>query len=260
MLVSGRVAVVSGVGPGMGRDIALTLARHGADVVLAARRTRTMQEVAGEVTALGRRASCVAADVTDEGACARVAARALDEFGRIDILVNNAFAEEDWSAPFEGFSSSRWRPAFEVNLFGTLNMTRAVVEVMKAQRAGSIVMISSLSIREVNPVLGGYCASKGALTTATHVLAKELAPYNIRVNQVAPGHIWGRSLARYFEFLASRRGISPEEVYEEVAAGNALGRIPTSEEIARVVLFFASDRSSAITGQTLDVNCGRTSH
>lgn len=251
---------MSGVGPGMGRDIALTLARHGADVVLAARRTATMERVAEEVTASGRRAVCVVADVTDEDACARVAATAADAFGRIDVLVNNAFSEEDWSQPFEGFSSARWRPSFEVNLFGTLNMTKAVVEVMKAQRAGSIVMISTLSIRNVNPVLGGYCASKGALTTATHVLAKELGPYNIRVNQVAPGHIWGESLARYFEFLAARRGISPQEVYDEIAAGNALGRIPTSEEISRVVLFFASDLSRAITGQTLDVNCGRTSH
>lgn len=244
----------------MGRDISLTFARHGADLVLAARRTTTMEEVAREVASLGRRAICVPTDVTDEGACRRVADAGVESFGHLDVLVNNAFSEEDWSQPFEGFSSARWRPSFEVNLFGTLNMTRAVVDVMKGQRSGSVVMISTLSIRNVNPVLGGYCASKGALTTATHVLAKELGPHGIRVNQVAPGHIWGESLARYFRFLAERRGVTPDEIYDEIAAGNALGRIPTSEEISRVVLFFASDLSRAITGQTLDVNCGRTSH
>ncbi|MER3452223.1 MAG: short-chain dehydrogenase, partial [Acidimicrobiia bacterium] len=175
-------------------------------------------------------------------------------------LVNNAFTEDDWTAPFEGFSAARWRPAFEVNLFGTLEMTRAVVTHMKRQRSGSVVMISTLSIRNVNPVFGGYCASKGALTTATHVLAKELGPYGIRVNQVAPGHIWGESLRRYFAFLAERRGVTARQIHDEIAAQNALGRIPTSEEIARAVLFFASDMSRAITGQTLDVNCGRTSH
>lgn len=252
--------MVSGVGPGMGRDISLTLARHGADVVLAARRPARLESVAAEVGALGRKALCVPTDITDEDACRRLAAAAVDAFGRIDVLVNNAFSEEDWSRPFEGFSSARWRPAFEVNVFGTLNVTRAVVDVMKERRSGSIVMISTLSIRNVNPVLGGYCASKGALATATHVLAKELGPFGIRVNQVAPGHIWGESLARYFEFLAARRGVTPQQVHDEIAAGNALGRIPTSEEISRTVLFFASDLSGAITGQTLDVNCGRTSH
>jgi NAD(P)-dependent dehydrogenase (short-subunit alcohol dehydrogenase family) len=110
----------------------------------------------------------------------------------------------------------------------------------------------------VNPVLGGYAASKRSLTSAAQAMARELGPHAIRVNCVAPGHIWGRSLQHYFEFLAERRGITPQAVYDEIAATTALNHIATSEEIARVVLFFASDLSRVITGQTLDVNCGRT--
>jgi NAD(P)-dependent dehydrogenase (short-subunit alcohol dehydrogenase family) len=112
----------------------------------------------------------------------------------------------------------------------------------------------------VNPVLGGYAASKRALETAARVLAQELGPARIRVNSVAPGHIWGDSLRQYFAWLAQRKGVTPDDVYEDVASANALHHIATSEELSRAVLFFASDLSRVITGQTLDVNCGRTTH
>ena len=128
---------------------------------------------------------------------------------------------------------------------------------MKRTGRGSIVMITTLSIRMVNPVLGGYAASKRALTGAARMLAAELQTDGIRVNCVAPGHIWGEALARYFAWQAEQRDVTPQDVYDEIAAGNALNHIHTSEEVARVVLFFASDLSRAITGQTLDVSCGR---
>ena len=254
-MLDGRVAVVSGVGPGLGRDIALTLARAGADVVLAARRQDVIEKVAAEVEAEGRRAIAVPTDITIEAQCRRLAG-AVDRLGRLDVLVNSAFAEEDWSS-FDGFDPERWRPPFDVNLFGTLQLTQALLPAMKRTGRGSIVMITSLSIHMVNPVLGGYAASKRALTGAARALAHELEPDDIRVNCVAPGHIWGESLARYFGWQAEQRGVSPQDVYDEIAAGNALHHIHTSEEVARVVLFFASDLSRAISGQTLNVSCGR---
>jgi NAD(P)-dependent dehydrogenase (short-subunit alcohol dehydrogenase family) len=256
VLLEGRVAVVSGVGPGMGRDISLALAGAGADLVLGARTPSALEGVGEQVEALGRRARCVPTHITDPDQCRRLI-DAAGGLGGVDVLVNNAFAEEDWSR-FAGFDVERWRLPFEVNVFGTLQLSQAAVPRMKTGGGGSIIMITTLSIQMVNPVLGGYAASKRSLTSAAQAMARELGPHAIRVNCVAPGHIWGRSLQHYFEFLAERRGITPQAVYDEIAATTALNHIATSEEIARVVLFFASDLSRVITGQTLDVNCGRT--
>jgi NAD(P)-dependent dehydrogenase (short-subunit alcohol dehydrogenase family) len=261
-LLDGRVAVVSGVGPGMGRAIALELARAGADVVLAARRESSLTAVAGEVEALGRRAVGVPTDITDADSCRRLAATAAAELGRLDVLVNNAFTEEDWHDPFDGFDPERWRAPIDTNVFGTLTLCQACIPHLKTAAAdagaASIVMITTLSVQNPIPLLAGYAASKRALTTAAQVLACELGPARIRVNCVAPGHIRGRSLEEYFEWIAAQRGITPAEVADEIASMNPLHHLPTPEEIAPAVLFFASDLSKVVTGQTLDVNCGRT--
>ena len=259
MLLDGRVAIVSGIGPGMGRDISLTLAREGADLVLGARTEATLRAVAGELAATGRQVVTVPTDITDAAACRRLADAAAElGGGRVDVLVDNAFAEEDWRT-FTGFDLDRWRLPFEVNVFGTLQLTQAVVPHMKAG-GGSIVVVNTMSTRIVNPVLGGYAASKAALMTATQVMAKELGKHRIRANCVAPGHIWGQSLATYFEWLGQQRGVDARDVYDEIAGLTALRHIPTSEEISRTVLFFASDLSGVVTGQTLDVNAGRYMH
>jgi NAD(P)-dependent dehydrogenase (short-subunit alcohol dehydrogenase family) len=258
-LLRGRVAVVSGIGPGMGRALSLRLARSGADVVLAARTESKLLEVAAEVAELGRRALCVVTDIGDDEQCVELAARAESELGGVDILVNNAF-EEDPFISFEDGGPDVWRKVFDVNVFGTLQLTQAVIPAMKRRDGGAIVMISTLSTRLVNPLLGGYASSKRALMTAAQTLALELAPYGIRVNTVAPGHIRGPSLEWYFEKLAAERGCTPQEIYDEIAGMNCLNHIHTPEEVAGVVLFLASDRARAITGQTLDVNAGRYFH
>jgi NAD(P)-dependent dehydrogenase (short-subunit alcohol dehydrogenase family) len=261
-LLEGRAAMVSGVGPGMGRAIALELARAGADVVLAARRDASMAPVAAEVRALGRAAVCVPTDVRDPEACRRLAEAAAAELGRIDVLVNNAFAEEDWHEPFDGFDPRRWRTPVDVNVFGTLTLTQACVpHLLRAARelgSASIVMITTLSVRNPVPLLAGYAASKRALTTAAQVLARELGPAKVRVNCVAPGHIRGKSLDEYFEWIGAQRGIDADDVADEIAAMNPLRHLASPEEIAPAVLFLASDLSRVVTGQTLDVNCGRT--
>jgi len=258
-LLEGRIAVVSGVGPGMGRDLALVFARAGADVVLGARRADRLDAVASEVEALGRRALAVPTDITDPDACATLVETSERELGGVDVLVNNAFAEDPFVSIEDG-GVEVWEQVFEVNLWGTLQLTRCAVEAMRRRGGGSIVMISTLSTRVVNPLLGGYAASKRALMSASQSLALELGPVGIRVNSIAPGHIWGPSLEWYFEKLAKQRGVTPQDVYEDIAGQNCLGHIHTSEDVARAALFFASDRSRAITGQTLDVNAGRYFH
>jgi NAD(P)-dependent dehydrogenase (short-subunit alcohol dehydrogenase family) len=256
MLLEGRVAIVSGVGPGLGRDIAIALAREGADVALAARTESRLESVAKEVEAIGRRALRVRTDVTSRKDCDELVARASDELGRIDVLVNNAFHPGVY-LPFEQDDLENWRGPLEVNLLGSLQLTQATIPVMKAQGGGSIVMINSMIVRDVLPTMAAYAASKGALLSATRGLARELGASKIRVNSVMPGYIWGPSLEGYFEHQARERGVDPQVVYDEVAAQIALGKIPDSQEIAGAVVFFASDLARVITGQSLDVNGGQ---
>jgi NAD(P)-dependent dehydrogenase (short-subunit alcohol dehydrogenase family) len=254
-MLEGKVAIVSGIGPGMGRDISLLLARHGADVVLGARRTEKSEEVAAEVRALGRQAEVVALDITDADACEAAVARAVQVLGGVDILVNNAFHDGNRKA-FLDAPLDEWRATMDVNLWGTLQMTRAAVPAIIERGGGSIVMINSMSTHRIEATYGAYAASKGALETATKTLSVELGPHAIRVNGIFPGYIWGDSVEWYFGYLGKKRGISGEDVYEEVSAQTSLKYLPHSSEIAGSVVFFASDLSKPVTGQSLDVNCG----
>jgi len=259
MLLAGRVGMVSGVGPGLGRAVALAFAREGADVVLAARTAAALEAVEAEVRSCGRRALAVPTDVADPDQCRQLAEATHRTFGRVDVLVNNAFRSGPYH-PVEQSSLDDWRKVFDVNLFGTLALSQAVVPFMKAAGGGSIVMINSMSVRVIEPHFGSYAASKGALLTAAQTMAKELGASGIRVNSVVPGYIWGPALERYFADLARQRGTTPEAVYAEIASRTALGRIPTSEDVAAAVVFFASDLSRAVTGQALDVNAGHYFH
>ena len=259
MLLENRVAVVSGIGPGMGRDISLALAREGAHLVLAARTAAALDALANEVRALGRQALCVPTDIAHADQCRRLAAAAHAEFGRIDILVNNAFKGGLEPAVADACMED-WRAIFDVNVFGSLQLTQALIPYMRSQGGGSIIFINSMSMRVIEAHLGGYAASKGALLTAAQTLAKELGADKIRVNSVVPGYIWGPALAGYFKRLAQQRGTTSDAIYAEIAARTALNHIPTSEEIAGAVVFFASDLSRAVTGQALDVNGGHYFH
>jgi NAD(P)-dependent dehydrogenase (short-subunit alcohol dehydrogenase family) len=255
MLLKDRVGIVSGIGPGMGRDLALALAREGADVVLGARTEDRLQEVATEVEALGRRVAWRTTDIADEAQCEALAETAREAFGRIDILVNNAFLPPSMKR-VEYETIEHWRESFDVNVLGSLQMTRAVVPVMKEQQSGSIVFINTMSIRTAEKKSGAYAAMKSALFTLAKVLARELGEHGIRVNTVLPGHVWGPSLEWWFEHLAKKQDTTPQAIYDSVASEAALRHIPTSAEVADAVVFFASDLSRAVTGQSLDVNAG----
>lgn len=259
MLLQNRVAIVSGIGPGMGRDISMALAREGADMVLAARGADKLAAVADEVRALGRRAVPVPTDIARAADCQQLVDTAIAELGRIDVLVNNAF-KGGVEPLFADADLAEWRKVFDVNVFGSLQLTQAVVPHMRRQGGGSIVFINSMSMRVIEPRFAGYASSKGALMIAAQSLARELGPDRIRVNTVVPGYIWGAALAGYFQSLAAQQGVTPEAVYDQIAARTALRHIPTSAEIADAVLFFASDLSRVVTGQALDVNGGHHFH
>ncbi|WP_436795246.1 SDR family oxidoreductase [Actinospongicola halichondriae] len=256
-LLEGRVALVAGVGPGLGREIALAYAREGADVVLCARKTEQSEEVASMVRDLGRRAEVAAVDVTDRAACDAAVAVAVERLGGLHILVNNAFHGGDF-AKFEDAELRRWSRTMDVNFFGALTMTQAALPALKEAGDGRVVMINTMSsTNNIEKAYGAYAASKGALATATRTLAMELGEHGIRVNAVHPGYIWGPNVEIYFDMQAAERGVTSREIYDEVAAKTALGYLAPAAEIAGAAVFFASDLARPITGQAIGVDAGQ---
>jgi NAD(P)-dependent dehydrogenase (short-subunit alcohol dehydrogenase family) len=254
-LLSGKVCIVSGVGPGLGRQAARALAAHGADLVLAARKQATLDAVQAEVQAMGARAITVPTNITDPEACALLMAATTEEFGGIDVLVNNAFRFDAFQS-FEDVDLAIWRKIMDTNLFGSLQMTRAALPSMRLRGGGSVVMVASMVARQPQPVQGGYAISKGALLTATRVLAYELGPSGVRVNAVVPGWMAGPSVDMYVQMTSEGRGVPPQVVIDELNARVPLGHIPSDEEVAGSIVYLASDLSSAMTGQTVDTNGG----
>ena len=258
MLLQDKVVIVSGIGPGLGRSIAIRSAEQGADVVLAARTESRLADVAKEVTALGRRALAVPTDISDPASAEHLRDATLAEFGRADALVHNALA----MPPIKDLSVvdlDAMRAAFDVNGLGALRMTRLFTPALAAS-GGSVTMINSMVVRFSQRTMGPYKATKAALLAVAQSLATELGPQGIRVNTVAPGHIWGDSLKWYFGYLAKKRGVDAQEIYDETAANTDLRKLPEPDEIADAVVFLSSPMARAITGQCLDVNCGEYHH
>ena len=258
-MLEGRVAVVSGVGPGLGRATALALAREGATVALLARTESTLREVAAEIEAGGGRALPVPTNVVDAEQCRRAADVVGSELGRIDVLVNSAFRGPSFRR-FEESDLERWRKVFDVNVFGSLQLTHAALPYLKDGGGGSVVFVNSMSTRTIRAGEGDYAASKAALLTAVQVLAKELGTYQIRVNSVVPGWIWGGNVEGWVEREAAARGVPVDEVMREITARIPQGRIPRPEDVAEAIVFFACDLARWITGQALDVNGGEWFH
>lgn len=256
--LDGKVVVVSGVGPSLGRSIALRSAAAGADLVLAARTESYLLEVAKEVAELGRTAVTVPTDITDEASSQALVTRVVEEFGHVDALVNNAFAIPSMK-DLAHTDPAVIRQGLELSLFGTLRLSQLFTPAL-AESTGSIVMINSAVIRHSQPKYGGYKIAKAALLAMSQTLASELGPQGIRVNTVAPGYIWGDSLKGYFDHMAKKYGITSEQIYEQTAATMDLRRLPEPDEIADAVVFLASPSARAITGQCLDVNCGEYHH
>jgi len=259
MLLEDKIVIVSGIGPGMGRDISLQCAEHGAHIVLASRTLERLEEVAQEVRSLGRHALSVPTDVTDPEQCQALAAATIEEFGRIDVLVNNAFKQPPFEL-FQDLSLTTWQESVLFNCTAAMQTTQAVLPQMKEQQNGSVVMINTMSIRRAEPYFSAYAAAKSALFSFARSIAAEVGPYGIRVNSVAPGYIWGQSVKWYFETQAKQRNMPFEEVQREITNQLALRRIPDSREISGTVVFLASELSAAVTGHTLDANGGHYLH
>jgi NAD(P)-dependent dehydrogenase (short-subunit alcohol dehydrogenase family) len=258
MLLADKVVLVSGIGPGLGIELSTLAAKEGARGVAVAARTPAKlddAEAAIRTLGLGTPVVKVATDVRDRVQCQRLVEATVGAFGRIDALVNSAYVPGTF-APVESADLDDWRATFEVNLFGTMNLTQAVVPVMKRQGGGAIVMINSMVTRKPMAFQGGYSASKSALTSATAQLAVELGPFNIRVNSAYMGWMWGPPVEGYLAGAAERQGTTVEALAAAIAKNIPLGRIPDDADCAKAALFLVSDYASAITGAALDVNGG----
>ena len=243
-MLTGKIALVTGGGRGIGRAIALTLAGYGADVAVNYSGSREKAEaVAEEIRGLGRRAAAIKADISNREDCVRLFEETEKELGKIDILVNNAGITRDNLAI--RMSEEEFEQVMDTNLKGAFFCMQLAAKSMLRQRKGRIVSISSISGVRGNAGQINYCAAKAGIVGMTKCLAKELASRNITVNAVAPGYI-----------DTDMTAVLPEKVKEAVLAQVPLGRMGRPEDIAETVAFLASDRAASITGQTIMVDGG----
>ncbi len=251
MLLENKVVIVTGVGPGMGRKLALEAGKVGAKMVLAARSKDFVESVAREV---GDNAVAVAADVSKQEDCDRIAAAAIERFGRIDGLVNSAYGSAPF-IPFEDGDLADWRQAMDVTVFGTLQMVKSVLPHMKT-KGGSIVNVSTMETRKTLPGHGAYVVAKVGLAGVTRQLAVELGKYRIRVNTAVMGWMWGTPVENYIGYMAEQSGQTVEGFKASVAANIPLGHIPPDQDCAKSILLLLSDYASEVSGASLDVNGG----
>lgn len=256
MFGKGKVAIVTGIGPGMGRSIALGFARHGVDVAIAARRKDRLEAVAADVRALGREPLVMPLDITDRAGCQKLVAAAEERFGGVDYLVQNGHDEGDWS-PAHQADPERWRRVFEVNFFGALHLAQAAVPAMLKRGGGAMCFVNTGASIRVPPGMGAYSASKAALASLTRTMALELGPQKIRVNGIYLGATQGETLEKAAAHAGPAQGMTAEQYKERKPLEFALRAIPTPDECTGSVLYLCSDLSAPVTGHHIAVNGGQ---
>ncbi|MBK3577317.1 SDR family oxidoreductase [Streptomyces sp. MBT65] len=256
-LLAGKTVVVSGVGAGLGHQVAAAVVRDGGNAVLGARTEAHLAKSAAEIDPDGTHTAYRATDITDETQCEALAQMARERFGRIDAMVQVA-AWDSYFGGVEDADFATWQSVIDVNLLGTLRMTRACLPALKEAGGGSLVFIGTQSAVAAPSQVrqAAYAASKGALTSAMYSLARELGPYRIRVNTVLPGWMWGPPVEAYVQFTAHTEKVPEAEVLKRLSDRMALPELATDGDVADAAVFLASDRARSITGQSLLVNAG----
>ena len=241
----GKIALVTGAGDGIGRAVALALAREGADITVNDVAETSAQKVAEEIRAIGCRALVAVADVADGEAVAAMFRQTVEELGGVDVVVNNAGI--GFRRLAEDITEAEWRRVIDVNLTGVFLCSRAAITVMKPRRSGHIINIASIAGRRIS-IHGAahYTAAKAGVIGLTRHLAYELGPFGIRVNAICPGETLTPLMER----------IGDPELLEESRRRTPLGRLASPEDQANAVLLLLSERAGFITGVALDVDGG----
>lgn len=244
--LDGRIAVVTGASRGLGRAIALGLARAGADVAVCARSVTELAETGRAIEALGRRALVVPTDVTDEAQVDDLAEAVIETFSRVDVLVNNSGTVV--VKPLLETEAADWRRVIETNLTGTYLCCRALGAHMVAQHSGRVINIASIDGLKGSANVTAYSASKGGVIALTRALALEWARHGVTVNAIAPG---------YFDTAMSRQGLDNPEIRERILKRIPMRRIGDPEELAPLVVYLASAASAYMTGEVIAIDGGQ---
>jgi len=256
MELQDRVALITGSGRGIGRAIARLFAREGAAVFLTARTENELAATAAEVSKGGGSAGYATADLSREDDCARVVAVARERFGRIEVLVNNA-GHYGPVVPVEEYPLAEFDKVIAVHLRAAFLLSKLVLPEMYARKSGVILNMSSLSAKAAYPWGSAYTAAKAGILGLTRVTAAEAARKGVRVNAICPGPVTETRMSKDLgAVLAQKMGVSAEEQLSGFLNGLLQGRAQTTEEIARAALFLCSDQSSAMTGQSINVDGG----
>jgi meso-butanediol dehydrogenase/(S,S)-butanediol dehydrogenase/diacetyl reductase len=254
MRLEDKVALVTGSAGGIGRAIALSLAKEGASVVVADKEPG--HETLNMIRALGRPAFYVAVDVRDARSVEQLVSRAIQEYGKIDVLVNNAGVFI--YATVVDMTEEQWNLTFDVNTKGFFLCCKAVAREMIARKiAGKIINVSSSAALTGHVGYSAYCSSKRAVLAFSESLAKELGPFGINVNAICPGDTDTDMLADEIRKLAIQKAVSQDQVRKEKLVNIPLGRFATPEDIANVVIFLASDESRHVSGEFIKITGGK---
>lgn len=262
MEFEGKTAIVTGAASGLGKGIAIELATRGANIVVADLDEKIASEVVASVKATGSKAYFCETDVTEQWSTDGMVEEALEQFGDIDVLVNNAGV---WGAP--GYtersepSPEDWQATFDVNVLGIVHSIQSIEQYMSERGIGKIVNIASVAGRLGRPGFASYAASKAAAINVSQAWAFKLAPFGINVNTVCPGLIWTPLWNSIAEWRQAQNEMytrsTPRQIFEQTVAERVpLGREQTAEDVGKAVAFLASERAKSITGQALNVDGG----
>lgn len=255
MILANQTAIVTGGGKGIGKAIALALAREGANVVVSGRNKEALDSAASELQALRIASLAFAADVSNESQVAELIDVTQKKFGRIDILVNNAGVTGP-TAPATQISRAEWDEVLAINLTGAFICAKAVIPYMIQRGSGKIINIASIAGKLAYALRSPYAASKWGMIGLSRTLAQELGPYNIQVNAICPGPTDGERMRGVIAGRARELGKTEQEVERLYLEGTALKRMVDPGHVAAAVVFFASEEGSSITGEALDVTAG----
>jgi NAD(P)-dependent dehydrogenase (short-subunit alcohol dehydrogenase family) len=255
MKLNNQVAIVTGGGRGIGREIALSLAREGADVAVSGRYLDVLSGTSRDIEALGRKSLALVTDVSQDEQVRTMIQTVLEKFGQVDILVNNAGIAGP-TLPASAISRSQWDEVLAVNLTSAFLCAQAVTPGMVERRSGRIINISSIAGKLGYALRGPYAASKWGMIGLTRTLALELGPHNITVNAICPGPTAGPRMDQVITARAQEMGRSIEEVEKDYVSGTALKRMVNPQHVADLVVFLASESGSSITGEAIDVSAG----
>ena len=256
MKLKDKVAIVTGGGTGIGKAISLALASEGVAVVMAARNLSRLEQAVEDIKSRGAKATAIQTDISDHEQVKRMVAQTIENFGRIDILVNNAARGTFNNSDVVDMNLKEWHDSLAINLTGMMFCSKEALKYMIRRKSGSIINISSVAGMSGVPKESPYTTSKWGVIGFTETLAIEVGRFGIRVNCISPGATRTQEFEDWVKVSAADAGISYEEMMTKITDNNALRRIAEPSEIAACVVFLASDDSSAMTGHNLVASCG----